>query len=345
MKIEEINESSLKDVPKSELYNLRLRFIQLYEKFLRDNGLKMIGGLTRNEFYKRYILLIKEMRRRKLTATTTTDLDVAVFKAAMFGGLDISKLGEIVLTENYLSIGGSFVKSPADADDIDIIIRDNEKNRDEGLELKVGRLLTEETDKAPHFVYAEKGPHSSYIPVFDLVLRAKEKTKRVEIRERKVTKEELEKALIPGHPFTPLKSRGGYGKYEFGDTGALWTTWAQGYIPDPGVAVETKFDGFRIQVHKWDDNVKMFSEDAKRDLSPALKSLTEEIDSMKGSFILDGELLIYVNDEKIDRKDMPTYLMAKKPPPFTAKVYIFDCLYRDGEALLKDAWTDRQKAL
>lgn len=157
---------------------------------------------------------------------------------------------------------------------------------------------------------------------------------------------EIEKApFSPGRAFTPLKSRGGYGKYEFGDIDTLWTAWAQGYIPEPGVAVETKIDGFRVQIHKWDENAKIFSEDAKRDLGPKLPELVEEIKSMKGSFMLDGELTIYVNGKKIERKDMPTYLMAENPPPFKAKVDVFDCVYRDGETLVNNLWTDRQEAM
>lgn len=158
--------------------------------------------------------------------------------------------------------------------------------------------------------------------------------------------EKIEKAVLsPGNAFTPLKSRGGYGKYEFADVEPLWTTWAQGYIPDPGVAVETKIDGFGVQIHKWDESVKIFSEDAKRDLSPKLPELAKEIKSIKGSCILDGELTVYIEDKKIERKDMPTYIMAKKPPPFKAKIDVFDCLYRDGETLVNNPWTDRQEAM
>jgi len=111
----------------------------------------------------------------------------------MFGGLDVGTLGDVVVVENYLSIAGSFVKSPTEAQDIDIIVRDSSSNRDEGLELKVGRLLEKETKKLPHFVYSPRGPHSSYIPLFDLVLRSKAETKRVKIKEsKKVEKQAAE---------------------------------------------------------------------------------------------------------------------------------------------------------
>jgi len=89
---------------------------------------------------------------------------------------------------HYIAVGGRFVKNPTLANDVDIIVRDTTSNRDEGLELKLGRLIAKETGKNPHFIYSLRGPHSSYIPVFDLVLRAKDKTKRIEVKEGKVKK-------------------------------------------------------------------------------------------------------------------------------------------------------------
>ncbi len=133
------------------------------------------------------------------------------------------------------------------------------------------------------------------------------------------------KTLTLGRAFTPLKSRGGYGAYEFADIEALWTTWAQGYIPEPGVAVEVKYDGFRVQVHKKGDMVK--------------------IKTIKKNCILDGELLVYVDGKKVERRDMPTYLMTKNPKPFKAEIEVFDCLYFDDKALNELPWEERQKYL
>jgi len=193
MRIEEITANKLKEAPDKELYSLRLRFVQLYNKNFKGNRNTRVGTLSRSDFLQKYRLLVKEMKDRGLTHAKVTDIDVEVFRKAMFGGLDVGTLGDIVIVENYLAIAGSFVKSPTEANDIDIIVRDSSSNRDEGLELKVGRLLEKETEKLPHFVYSPRGPHSSYIPLFDLVLRSKEETKRVKIREgQKVEKQGIE---------------------------------------------------------------------------------------------------------------------------------------------------------
>jgi len=182
MKVEDITENSVKKVDDQELYNLRLRFIQLYNKNLKGREGGEVGGLGRLEFINRYQILIREMNKRNLTHSKTTELDIEAFKKAMTG-VDVKSLGDQVIVNDYISIGGSFVKRPQEANDLDIIIRDFDKNRDEGLELKVGRALKKQTRKEVHFVYAPRGPHSSYIPLFDLVVRAKPSLKRIHIKE------------------------------------------------------------------------------------------------------------------------------------------------------------------
>lgn len=462
MQIEDVTATALRDTTDEEVRNMRHRFIQLYAGNFANPFLERIGGLTKKEFLERYILLRQEMTRRGMELQTEAEIDRRVrdrmVKRSMWG-LDVPALGDVVLVESYIAIGGSFVKDPKGAEDLDIIIRQDEGQRDEGMELKVGRLLEKETSKEAHFVYAPRGPHSSYLPVFDLVLRARPDTRSQKVEEsekveKKLTeaqqkdydtetarirenrrkwgtivhkfkpalwthpnghprcilcgseesiggicnkeptkrdveanrksleaiglnvdeiKEELAKAmtpeqfwetlekeqdavadkrvdiekLTPGRTFTPLKTTGGYGSYEFADVVPLWTTWASGYVPSPGIAVETKFDGFRVTLHKQGQKVEIFSEDAKRDLSDRLADVTKELQSYPdASLILDGELLCYTPDgKKVERMNMPSYLMAKEPPTFKATIECFDCLYRDGKSLEKEPWTARQTEL
>ncbi|RXG62611.1 DNA adenine methylase, partial [Candidatus Atribacteria bacterium 1244-E10-H5-B2] len=57
--------------------------------------------------------------------------------------------------------------------------------------------MQKQIEKKCHFVYNETGAHSTYIPLFDLVLRAKNKINRVEIKEDYSKSEELEKGIRP----------------------------------------------------------------------------------------------------------------------------------------------------
>ena len=189
MRIEDITPETIKKAENQELYNLAFtRFPQFFKKYFKHTKTAEAQGMTRSDFFKKYRILLAEMSERGLRTSRRTDLHEELFKRTMWAGLDVPALGDLVVVENYVSIGGRFVKNPSLANDVDIIIRDTVSNRDEGLELKLGRILAKETGKNPHFIYSLRGPHSSYIPVFDLVLRAKDKTKRIEIKEGQVEK-------------------------------------------------------------------------------------------------------------------------------------------------------------
>lgn len=192
MRIENITLESIRTLPDVELRNLRIRFIDIFDRYFTDPAVKKAVDIGRQAFYNKYIILRAEMTERgiKFFWNSLLDKDISnrIFKSSMWD-LDVPAMGDVAIVPEYVSVGGSFIKSPKDAEDIDIIIRDAEENRDESFELKVGRLIREQTKKEPHFVYASRGPHSSYIPLFDLVLRAREETRKVRVKESIVAKE------------------------------------------------------------------------------------------------------------------------------------------------------------
>ena len=152
--------------------------------------------LSKEELLEKYEILKAEMQRRKLKTGSDTPLDVALFKRAMLG-IDVPNLGDVVVVPDYISIGGGFVKSPRDAKDVDLIIRQDEDGRDEGTELKLSRLIQKQISKDCHFVYSKAGPHSDFIPMFDLILRAKDETKRVKVKEDYGKADDIEKGIRP----------------------------------------------------------------------------------------------------------------------------------------------------
>jgi len=150
--------------------------------------------LSKSELLSKYEILTAEMKKRELKLGENTPLDVALgvalFKRAMLG-IDVTRLSDVVVVPDYITIGGGFVKSPRDVKDLDLVMRQDEGDRDEGTELKISRLVKKQTGKECRFVYSKSGPHSNYIPAFDLVLRAKDTTRRVKVKEGygKATKE------------------------------------------------------------------------------------------------------------------------------------------------------------
>jgi len=187
MHVENVTVEVLKGLPDGEVRDLRHRFILLYAGNYAKDPRATVGGLSESEFVDRYVLLRHEMEHRDMRIMTETALDRlvkgAMVRKATWGGLDVPSLGDVTVAESYVSIGGPFVRDPGGSADLGIIIRDAEENRDKELELRLGRLLSRETRKACSFIYVPQGPQSTFLPVFDLVLRARPGNRIEEVSE------------------------------------------------------------------------------------------------------------------------------------------------------------------
>lgn len=140
MKIEEINSKELSKLSGMELHSLRLRFIQLFSKWFKNNNRQKIGKLERNSFLEKYRLLLREMNKRKLTHSVQS-IDRTLLKRGIYG-LDIGKLDELNIVPDYISIVGSQVSNPKnEKSDIDIVIRGSEDNRNSSNELLIVRAI------------------------------------------------------------------------------------------------------------------------------------------------------------------------------------------------------------
>ena len=151
MRIEEIDVDSITGVSDHELYNLRFRMIQLYMKKLRSGSF-----IDTDELYSKYRIVIGEMERRGLR-----------YNRHEIDEVSKSSYPSAVVVPSYISIIGSYVHDAGMARDIDICIRS--EVRDESLEVKLLKVFGG-IGKDIHFVYNASGPHSDYIPIYDLVL-------------------------------------------------------------------------------------------------------------------------------------------------------------------------------
>jgi DNA ligase-1 len=113
--------------------------------------------------------------------------------------------------------------------------------------------------------------------------------------------------------------------------------------------VEDKFDGIRAQAHKEGDRLELYSRDLKS-ITGQFPEVRDALAQLPGSFILDGELLAarggaplpFVELQKrLGRKELTPEVLAAAPVVYVA----FDCLYRDGEALLDAPLRVRRAAL
>lgn len=90
--------------------------------------------------------------------------------------VDERKLKGIVIVPDYVSVVGSASRSIKEAEDIDILIRDDKDAPHywkENMFLILRHILDpEKTGKNLHLIFNPQGPHEGkYIPIFDLVLR------------------------------------------------------------------------------------------------------------------------------------------------------------------------------
>ncbi|RXK49120.1 ATP-dependent DNA ligase LigA [Halorientalis pallida] len=117
------------------------------------------------------------------------------------------------------------------------------------------------------------------------------------------------------------------------------------------VAVETKYDGARVQVHYDGDAVSLYSRNMEdvTDPLPEIVAFVEE--SLAVPAILDGEV-VAVDDagdplpfQEVLRRFRRKHDVAKTKEEVEVQLWAFDCLHADGEDLLDTPLEDRHDRL
>ncbi len=118
------------------------------------------------------------------------------------------------------------------------------------------------------------------------------------------------------------------------------------------VVVQTKYDGFRVQIHKQGDQVEIYSrnlEDMTHMFPDIIQGVLEQVPAKTAIF--DGEAIAYNEasgefypfQETTKRRRKHGVEDAAQALPL--KAFIFDCMYLDGQPLLDLSYTDRLKVL
>ncbi len=118
-------------------------------------------------------------------------------------------------------------------------------------------------------------------------------------------------------------------------------------------AIEYKLDGFRLQVHKFDNEIKLFT----RRLENVTKQFPDVVALVKNNvvgknFILDCEV---VGVDKVSGKFLPfqsisqrikrKYDISDMAEEFPVQVHVFDLLYYNNSSLMKAAFSERRKKI
>jgi DNA ligase 1 len=112
---------------------------------------------------------------------------------------------------------------------------------------------------------------------------------------------------------------------------------------------EFKYDGIRVQLHKFGGKVKMFSRKLE-DVATSFPEIVSAVSLLTAEFILDGEVLAYRDgrplhfqelQKRLRRKAVTDHLMGEIPV-----VYVpYDIMYLDGQPLIGRPLTERKKLL
>ena len=109
--------------------------------------------------------------------------------------------------------------------------------------------------------------------------------------------------------------------------------------------VQEKYDGMRIQIHKIDNRVKIFSFNGKdiTDKCPA------QVKVMKakhfGDCILDGELMLFDGEEPLHRAEVVARIFKNKKSDTILRAHVFDIMRHEGDELLDTELSERLTTL
>ncbi len=112
---------------------------------------------------------------------------------------------------------------------------------------------------------------------------------------------------------------------------------------------EFKFDGIRIQLHKFENQIRMFSRKLE-DITRSFPEIVSAAVATEGDFILDGEILAYRNDrplhfqelqKRLRRKNVMERMVQDIPVIYTP----YDVLYANGQSLIDRPLVERKRIL
>jgi hypothetical protein len=104
--------------------------------------------------------------------------------------------------------------------------------------------------------------------------------------------------------------------------------------------VQEKYDGMRIQIHKFNGKVKIYSFNEKDITSKCPEQVKHMEKKQFGDCILDAELMLFLDDEPLHRADTITHVFHKKTKG-TLKAHVFDIMMHEGKNITDDPLRER----
>jgi DNA adenine methylase len=231
----------------------------------------------------------------------------------------LDKFKDMTLIDSFISVAGGFIdKEGKNYSDIDMIVRMTPPNDfiKRAIQSRFMKELPENVVKDIHLVFDTEGPHSKFVPLYDLVIKRREKEfVKMSQDGASVT---IMKSYLPQKPQAPAL-------YSLDDVNSK-------IEPDKEYSVEYKFNGFHACIHKKGNEAKIFSEQ-EHDITSAFPTLVDFIKTLSAhDFIIDGEILqLGANGETLGRNEMMKFIGAVKSgdkiDDSNVHLFVWDMLY------------------
>ena len=109
--------------------------------------------------------------------------------------------------------------------------------------------------------------------------------------------------------------------------------------------VQEKYDGMRVQLHKIDNNIKIYSYNEK-DITDKCKEQVKELKKKHfGDCILDAELILFDGDEALHRADTIAHVFKGKYKDAKLKCHVFDIMRHEEDNMVEEELSERMKIL
>lgn len=260
--------------------------------------------------------------------------------------------GDMMLSEDFVSIVGGLCNHGQTKGDIDILIKapePHEEGAPEGMATKfrISRALAKLgiPEERIQYLYDDfHGPFTSHVHLFDLVLKLKPKA----LHEMQ---EELAKKQITPFKFfiQPKPVHGRYKEEVYSPDTVVEVIknlkrWND-QLPN-GIFVERKFDGVRCQVHKVNKTIKIITEDGG-DLTNKIPTLRNQFLKIPHNFVAEFELELWLDNKHQSRSDTAGEIhlkgISKNESSMIANLY--DCLWFDDKDIHSLEFSERVQFL
>jgi len=109
--------------------------------------------------------------------------------------------------------------------------------------------------------------------------------------------------------------------------------------------IQEKYDGMRIQLHKLDNKVKIYSFNQK-DITDKCKEAVDELKKKEyGDCIFDAELVLFDGEEPLHRADTIAHVFKNKYKDAKLKCHVFDIMRHESQTLLDEELENRMTIL